>query len=190
MTGNIVHQNMIKRFNQHSMMVLKTCTDVVKPHVNGDAAVAGSGSSSATNGNGGTEATNGNHTNSDEPATKVSRILEKVQYDDLMGADEDGGSVNAVNGTQLNLAKVERYGSMSATFDQVNGKGHENSLMDLNATQAHICGLTDSWAMRTPHKALVSATAAVNALGELSPGGSLMRGFQEQSLARKWDKYK
>lgn len=31
---------------------------------------------------------------------------------------------------------------------------------------------------------LVSPAASVGALGELSPGGALMRGFQEQSLAR------
>lgn len=38
---------------------------------------------------------------------------------------------------------------------------------------------------RQPSSALVSPAAAVGALGELSPGGALMRGFQEQSLARK-----
>lgn len=38
---------------------------------------------------------------------------------------------------------------------------------------------------RQPSSALVSPAAAVGALGELSPGGALMRGFQEQSLARE-----
>lgn len=36
-----------------------------------------------------------------------------------------------------------------------------------------------------PSRALISPAAAVSALGELSPGGALMRGFQEQSIARK-----
>lgn len=38
---------------------------------------------------------------------------------------------------------------------------------------------------RNSSQNLVSPAAAVGALGELSPGGALMRGFQEQSLARK-----
>lgn len=38
---------------------------------------------------------------------------------------------------------------------------------------------------RHTHNTLVTPAAAVGALGELSPGGALMRGFQEQSLARK-----
>lgn len=43
-----------------------------------------------------------------------------------------------------------------------------------------------TWNQRQPSSALVSPAAAVGALGELSPGGALMRGFQEQSLARKF----
>lgn len=58
-------------------------------------------------------------------------------------------------------------------------------LLDLTATHYNIQQEKETWNTRTPHKVLVSATAAVNALGELSPGGGLMRGFQEQSLARK-----
>jgi len=57
--------------------------------------------------------------------------------------------------------------------------------IDLDSVQSQILNEIESWNTRTPHKVLVSATAAVNALGELSPGGALMRGFQEQSLARK-----
>lgn len=57
---------------------------------------------------------------------------------------------------------------------------------DLSYVQDQILQDTEMWSSRTPHKVLVSATAAVNALGELSPGGALMRGFQEQSLARKF----
>lgn len=45
---------------------------------------------------------------------------------------------------------------------------------------------TKQWNTRYPSNALVTPAAAVGALGELSPGGALMRGFQEQSLARKF----
>jgi hypothetical protein len=34
--------------------------------------------------------------------------------------------------------------------------------------------------------ALVNPAAAVSALGELTPGGALMKGFEEESLARKF----
>jgi transcription initiation factor TFIIH subunit 1 len=34
--------------------------------------------------------------------------------------------------------------------------------------------------------ALVNPAAAVNALGELTPGGALMKGFEEESLAREF----
>lgn len=40
------------------------------------------------------------------------------------------------------------------------------------------------WRSRMPTASLMGACAAVGALGELSPGGALMRGFKEQSLAR------
>lgn len=40
------------------------------------------------------------------------------------------------------------------------------------------------WQGRQSINNLVSPAASVGALGELSPGGALMRGFQEQSLAR------
>lgn len=48
---------------------------------------------------------------------------------------------------------------------------------------------TRQWNSRYPATSLVTPAAAVGALGELSPGGALMRGFQEQSLARKSSKY-
>lgn len=46
--------------------------------------------------------------------------------------------------------------------------------------------IRQQWSSRQPSSALVSPAAAVGALGELSPGGALMRGFQEQSLGRKY----
>ncbi|CAD7013975.1 unnamed protein product [Ceratitis capitata] len=100
-SGNIVHQNMIKRFNQHSIMVLKTCADI------------GSSSTSTANGpaakmkepkaadgaavNGGSEKSkkdkhsaevvsnanvNGALGNNELPA-KRQRIIEKIHYEDL-----------------------------------------------------------------------------------------------------------
>lgn len=44
---------------------------------------------------------------------------------------------------------------------------------------------TKHWSTKHLSNSLVTPAAAVSALGELSPGGALMRGFQEQSLARE-----
>lgn len=123
-----------------------------------------------------------------EPKIKQARIQEKITYDDL-AVDKLSNSIGA---TQLNLAKVERYlhgpvpiASSSANDCELMHDTAVEQLRDLDAVQYMIRQDTESWKQRTPHKVLVSPAAAVNALGELSPGGALMRGFQEQSLARK-----
>nr|CAD7423840.1 unnamed protein product [Timema monikensis] len=99
-SGNIVHQSMIKRFNQHSIMVLKACQQ--------------------------------NNLSS-------LRIQEKISYEDLDAAAST--SDPQTKNSHLNLSRVERYlhGPMPA--------------------------------------------ASISALGELMPGGALMRGFQEETLA-------
>lgn len=60
-----------------------------------------------------------------------------------------------------------------------------NDVISANRT---ILQETKQWQglMRHSSSALVSPAAAVGALGELTPGGALMRGFQEQSLARRF----
>ncbi|XP_058459041.1 general transcription factor IIH subunit 1 [Malaya genurostris] len=225
-SGNIVHQSMIKRFNQHSFMVLKTCTDV-KTLNQGIGAILNATPISASNGdtNGNakekskTNALNNNnhlmngfnkkdkraHENnhipngdingshnpasvdesSVEPAIKRARILEKIHYDDL----EDDNDRNKQS-KQLNLTKIERYlhgpvpissGGISAAFHDPQS---DYGLPDLESVNGCIMQATSAWNNRTPHKVLVSAASAVNALMELSPGGALMRGFQEQSLAQ------
>lgn len=39
---------------------------------------------------------------------------------------------------------------------------------------------------RQPAAALINPAATVSALGELTPGGSLMKGFREESLGREY----
>lgn len=219
-SGNIVHQSMIKRFNQHSFMVLKTCTDVktlnkgigailnATPGVNGSTANGDSNgkdkSKALTNNN--NNVVNGfgkkdkhNHiANGDsngnghpaapeepfvEPAIKRARIQEKIHYDDL---EDDPEASRAPK--QLNLTKIERYlhGPVPSTAATCGGnfQDPQESVHDMDSVNGLIQQATGSWNNRTPHKVLVSAKAAVGALGELSPGGALMRGFQEQSLAQ------
>uniref|UniRef100_U5EYR7 General transcription factor IIH subunit 1 n=1 Tax=Corethrella appendiculata TaxID=1370023 RepID=U5EYR7_9DIPT len=237
-SGNIVHQNMIKRFNQHSFMVLKTCTDVktlnrsigsilnATAGTNGDATTATikehNNNNNVVNGyktkdKRSHESNNHNDNNQDsaifvEPEIKRARIIEKITYDDLDDHDEQ---TNAKKSAQLNLTKIERYlhgpvpisssssssggdvsgvqsggtsgGSSSTNNSNISGHNYlhqQEPLFDLDSTLTRIMQSTESWNNRTPHKLLVSATSAVSALGELSPGGALMRGFQEQNLAQ------
>lgn len=126
-----------------------------------------------------------------EPKIKKARILEKITYDDLAVEEKH----KTIGPAQLNLAKVERYlhgpvpvacANSNNDGDLMNDAKVQDQLRDLDSVQYMIRQDTETWKQRTPHKVLVSPTAAVNALGELSPGGALMRGFQEQSLARKY----
>lgn len=39
---------------------------------------------------------------------------------------------------------------------------------------------------RQPSSSLVSSSAAVSALGELTPGGALMKGFREDNVGREF----
>ncbi|KFB46458.1 AGAP011110-PA-like protein [Anopheles sinensis] len=246
-SGNIVHQSMIKRFNQHSFSVLKTCTDVktlnlgigailsATPGANDTTANGGGGSTangkdkllnnnnSLTDGgsnnnnnvmnglskkdktagsnhhlaNGGTAdhgRSNGTTASNGvfvEPTIKRARIQAKITYDDLEGDDDEQRRVK-----QLNLTKIERYlhGPVPAAGGGGGALGHDPmqsgkeggaGLLDFDTTNSMILEAANgSWANRTPHKLLVSPAAAVSALGDLSPGGALMRGFQEQSLAQ------
>jgi transcription initiation factor TFIIH subunit 1 len=232
-SGNIVHQNMIKRFNQHSFMVLKTCTDVKTLNSSPEKIKATAIATTAANNNNSIKnnnhqeaitdtTTNGGATDavaaaaaippvkekklskqalddistaasrSIEPERKRKRIMEKLAYTDLGDDLEEVGGKKR-QAPPLNLTKVERYlhGPMPAASatnslgDLLDDEPQQQSLMDLDAVTAQIYQETHNWHQRTPHKVLVSATAAVNALGELSPGGFLMRGYQEQSLARE-----
>uniref|UniRef100_A0A1L8DH93 General transcription factor IIH subunit 1 n=1 Tax=Nyssomyia neivai TaxID=330878 RepID=A0A1L8DH93_9DIPT len=186
-SGNIVHQNMIKRFNQHSIMVLKTCVNATQiscskiSDTNNKNSINTANSTATTNG---TKDGNGVASRSQSPVppvTKRARIMDKIVYEDLLGSPDDEV---ASAGLQLNLTKVERYlHGPVATMSNV-GESVDVPMHDLDSVQIHLFNLTDSWNVRTPHKVLVSATTAVTAMSEMSPGGALMPGFQEQSLAQ------
>lgn len=191
-SGNFVHQNMIKRFNQHSTMVLNTCKGGTV--LNGTIDANGKPPKSAIKENHTTNhvhnnnSSQNNHNTSndinanEEPEQKRARIMEKIRYDDLEEEKPEDTGNRKVPSTQLNLVKVERYlhGPLPATnnYDTVDEVGN------LDVIQYQILKCTETWNTRTPQNVLINPTAAVHALGELSPGGTLMRGFQEQSLAQ------
>lgn len=207
-SGNIVHQNMIKRFNQHSFMVLKTCTDVKTLNLttnNNSNNTVSSAQTSPDKTNGASNGANHNNNNNnkitngihhpdnnkrdtsepelEEPRNKRARIMEKIQFEDL-----EADPAQKVTAPELNLTKVERYlhGPVPSHNGPSSADEDEEPYVDMNTICSQLARSTEAWMQRTPYKALVSANGAVHALGELSPGGALMRGFQEQSLARKY----
>lgn len=178
-SGNIVHQNMVKRFNQHSMMVLNTCQKTNEQNTNGN--VSQPNDKSEQQSQDMVDASTDN-----EPQKKRARIMEKIRLDDLVtdGSSEavNGNTSNAQTASELSLQKIERY-LHGPVPDTITTDGNEN-LNNMEVTQAQILKSTDVWGNRTPQKLLINPKAAVNALGELTPGGALMRGFQEQSLSQ------
>ncbi|XP_067633884.1 general transcription factor IIH subunit 1 [Eurosta solidaginis] len=206
-SGNIVHQNMIKRFNQHSIMVLKTCADVgsssnstatgpaakVKDAKGAENAAMNGGSekskhskdAKANEGNT-TLASTATTTGSGEIPAKRQRIIDKIHYEDLgdtliENTNDSDISKKVKKPQQLSLAKEERYlhGPMP-----ISGQDMQDDPRRMEDVEHNLMRVTETWTQRTPHKVLVSPTAAVNALGELSPGGALMRGFHEQSVGQ------
>ncbi|CAH1159331.1 unnamed protein product [Phaedon cochleariae] len=168
-TSGTVSQAMIKRFNQHSIMVLKA-----SKNQNSDNPLQENGVQSKESSTNGTSST---AKKKDEgPVSKRQRILEKITYDDL----EDKVEETNMQGRPLNLSKVERY---------LHGPMPDSAIEYWNASEATtvlrgVLQETRQWSSRHSSGSLVSPAAAVGALGELSPGGGLMRGFQEQSLAQ------
>lgn len=161
-SGNVgtVSQAMIKRFNQHSIMVLKATKS--KP-----AAQANENQKSETS----------NDTQAEGHINKKQKILEKITYDDLESNESEQNG-----GIHLSLSKVERY---------LHGPMPDSVTEHINQNQAahimrNVLQETRQWQSRlhNPNHALVTPSAAIVALGELSPGGALMKGFQEQSLAQ------
>lgn len=155
-----VSQAMIKRFNQHSIMVLKASKNKIQENAQ----------------NGVDTNIKQIESNNDitEHISKKQRIQAKIVYEDL---DTEADSKTDVQ--QLNLSKVERYlhGPMpGAATEQL-------SVNEVASVCRNVLQETRHWSGRQPSNVLVSPAAAVGALGELSPGGALMRGFQEQSLA-------
>lgn len=91
-----------------------------------------------------------------DPKIKKARILEKIRYDDLESDEQ-----TSKGPSQLNLVKIERYlhGPVPVTHIESAEDAHQ-----LESVQYQLLNEINGWSTRTPHKVLVSATAAVNAL--------------------------
>lgn len=86
----------------------------------------------------------------------------------------------------MNLSHVDRY-----LHGPVPGSGSaEATNEELQATLTQLRKEASNWVNgnyipRQSATSLVHPAAAVSALGELTPGGALMKGFREDSLGRK-----
>lgn len=127
--------------------------------------------------------------NCSEIEPKRRKIIEKICYEDLGQPIVDAKDLEDLNkvstvkkSQQVSLAKVERYLHGPVPINQYDIPEDPHFFEEI---QLRLNLSTQTWLQRTPQRLLVTSTAAVNALGELSPGGALMRGFQEQSAARK-----
>ncbi|XP_037950791.1 general transcription factor IIH subunit 1-like isoform X2 [Teleopsis dalmanni] len=199
-SNNIVHQNMIKRFNQHSIMVLKTCTDTNGPSTSTASINSASTSSAAalegvSNGiNGGTHKSkhkkgneiilNGHRESentTEDVLSKRKRVLEKINYDDL-GVPEIAvdGQVSAKNDAFINFSNVERYLHGLVPNNSQQSYDDPRRLEEVQYSLKRVASTFIAHRSRS----LMSPTAAINALGELSPGGAIMRAFQDQSVGQ------
>lgn len=111
------------------------------------------------------------------------KLREKLVYDDLDWKCDP--VIN--NGPTLQLTHIDRY-----LHGPVSNPEDDDSVTDnLKDTMSELLREMDKWALnaylpRQPSTSLVSPAAAVSALGELTPGGALMKGFREDSLGRKF----
>lgn len=191
--GNIVHQSIIKRFNQHSFMVLKTCQEKPATATSGEEKKTDEDKDKKLNGT-----TDGGKKRktievelppptsaelADAQQKKKQRIVDKIQFDDLGSQAEAEAAPAPTN--SLNLERLERYlygPTPSSNYGNNSvSKGHEYTpdVADQMIRQA-----ANEWGQRVPHKQLLNPVSAVNALGELSPGGLLMRGYQDHNLSQ------
>jgi transcription initiation factor TFIIH subunit 1 len=191
-SGNIVHQSIIKRFNQHSFMVLKSCQTPVSEPEKPEKTDKGE-KTDKTEVNGSSERKRKvveveappviltEEQLVEQSQKKKQRIVEKIQFEDLGG--ESSSPSTFTPAPALTLDRLERYlyGPTPTAPATITSKAQElpPDVVEQNLRQNSL-----TWGQRVPHKNLINPTHAVNALGELSPGGLLMRGYQDQNLSQ------
>lgn len=193
---NIVHQSIIKRFNQHSFMILKTCNEdkTIQEEPEKDKEKSKDKEKDKEKNNSENTSKKQKITEVDETTTvedereqqvvKKRRIAEKIKYDDL-GEDTLNSKDSSNKAANINLDKLERYlyGPMPSTHDNV---VHYNKTKEfsVDVVDHTIRNNFSGWSQRITHKQLINPNAAVNVLGELSPGGILMSGYQDHNLSQ------
>ncbi|XP_031341437.1 general transcription factor IIH subunit 1 isoform X2 [Photinus pyralis] len=163
-SSGTVSQAMIKRFNQHSIMVLKASKNKHPEPESSDSSPSNvKGVEVSSN-----SISNGISSADDAHVNKKIRIQEKITYEDLDSSNDTSNASKSI----LNLSKVERY-----LHGPMPGSNAEYlSVNDASSINRNILNECKQWqGGRQQTSNLVSPAAAVGALGELSPGGALMR---------------
>lgn len=169
-SNNIVHQNIIKRFNRHSIMVMNVADSGAK-------ATAATTQPEVSR-------SNGNATGSGpqvEPETaKKKRLLEKTRYDDL---DQEPPAKKSA----LNLSKTDRYlNGPTPSSISANTLNMDLNIDDVNNWKRGFLGSLTRWSLEGDCKGVLSARSAVSALNDLSPGGALMKGARQELMAEQY----
>ena len=190
-----VHKNIIKRFNQHSIMVMNTSN----PNPPGDqtktsSSVVPNNSAISTTktGTNSIPSSTSNEVVRPSPLSEDSnnvinrkRLLEKTEYEDLEQAP-------VKKTTALNLAKVDRYLSGPTTLSNTsslagNSAGQsEISPQSVLQWRQNLASELQGWATNGDCKDILSARTAVSALNDLSPGGALMKAARQELLAGQY----
>ncbi|CAN7944957.1 unnamed protein product [Ixodes pacificus] len=135
--GATANQSMIRRFNHHSMMVLRACGREGAPGCAAD------------------------------PAAKKARLWDRARLEDLEGVTSSTG------GATVRLGHGERH--QRGPTPGSNGPPCDG--------QASTQALRRQLAQWIPSgRSMLPASAALSVLGELSPGGSLMKNAQQMPL--------
>ncbi|XP_026735505.1 general transcription factor IIH subunit 1 [Trichoplusia ni] len=172
-----IHRNMIKRFNQHSIMVLKASHKTNSSNNNNSSSKTTNNNKVVENGvkepNGVTEKRTAEESSTEAP-NKKQRILEKLHYEDL----KDSG--NNEDMQELKLSKIERYLLGPST------QTHQSNTYTNPPPLSALASICQAWSsgQQCARPVRVSAGACVAALGELSPGGALMRHHHAASMAQ------
>ncbi|XKL64678.1 hypothetical protein PGB90_004764 [Kerria lacca] len=170
-TTNLIHESIIKRFNQHSISVLKTS----KAH----------SSNSEMN-------INKNIPNNIEKDTarkhdlpngncdtiinyKKSKIMDKINYEDLNPSTIDNCEIESSN---LKLNKVEQFANELTKCTRSDNKSLK--LKIANSMKEQISNEVLKWS-KEHTTCPINPSVAVQALGELTPGGKLMKGLLDDS---------
>ena len=151
--SNANNANLIRRFNQHSTMVLQAAENM-KSSSSPASSAANSPLPSISTGT-------PNAAASGESAVKKQRLQNKTEFEDLE-ADREAG------GVAMNLVKADRFLHGPTTFTATEYVASEEILEATSAFQRAV----EAYSPSLP--TVLNSSTALSALRELSPGGRLM----------------
>ena len=193
-----VHKNIIKRFNQHSIMIMNTTKsnspiDDTKssgtnpPSSNLISNATKSTTNSASSSNATAEEVTGSASAHEEGyVINRKRLIEKTEYEDL---EQEPVKKTAA----LNLAKIDRYlsgpttvSSSSSSLPGVSSGQSDLSPQSIMQWRQTLAEELQNWSTQGDCKEILSARTAVSALNDLSPGGALMKAARQELLAGQY----